>query len=376
MLSAIPYAQEVIVLLLLLAAALATTPAQERQVPEFRADLALIRLDVSAVDRAGRPVAGLRAEDFRVTEDGRPVAITYFEAVEAAFVDPQLADEDRVEPAVPARRRIFLLVDAGAMSRGQMIRARDGAVRFVHDRAQPGDWVRIVNLFTGGAWDGRIPEDRFRLEMAARALDSGGSLWADARSALGGIEERFESGGDGEPTEAETQGRFLSMFSQASGLLGTLETLLVQLGGLEGRKAVVLISPGFPQMRGLDRRLEHVATLARDAAAAVYFVDSAGFDGLMPEPGRALPPAFESAWNRSGGAQDLAEATGGFTSRFSNALAPALARVGAEMRTYYVLGYVPNRPDDGRFHDVRVRADVEGVRVRTKKGYLAGGRRR
>jgi VWFA-related protein len=154
--------------------------------------------------------------------------------------------------------------------------------------------------------------------------------------------------------------------------LGTLESLITELQGVAGRKALVLISPGFPQMRDLDRRLQRVSSLAREASTAVYYVDVTGLDGLLPEPGQSLAPAYEGAWQRSGGAQDLAEATGGFTSRFDNALLPALARVSAEMHTYYVLGYVPAGADAARarFRRVDVRVKVKGVSARTKKGYI------
>jgi VWFA-related protein len=165
------------------------------------------------------------------------------------------------------------------------------------------------------------------------------------------------------------------MFSRTSGLLGTLESLFIQLEAVPGRKAVVMISPGFPQLHNFDKKLQRVATLAREAAVAVYFVDAVGLDGLIetgPSGRVMLRPAFEMAWNRSGGSQDLAEATGGFTFRFGNSLLPALSRIGSEMRTYYVLGYVPQRPDDGRFRSVKVKVDLPGVTARTKKGYLAG----
>jgi VWFA-related protein len=165
------------------------------------------------------------------------------------------------------------------------------------------------------------------------------------------------------------------VFAEASGVLGTMEALLVQLGGVEGRKALVLISPGFPQLRDLDRKLERVATLAREAATAVYFLDAAGTDGLLPEGGQRLGSAYDRIWTRSGGAQDLAEVTGGFALHFANSLVPGLERIGGEMRTYYVVGYVPSRPDDGKFRSVKVDVKVAGLKARTKKGYLAGGRR-
>ena len=72
------------------------------------------------------------------------------------------------------------------------------------------------------------------------------------------------------------------------------------------------------------------------------------------------------------GHMDLAEATGGFTYRLNNNLVPALDQVADEMGTYYVLGYAPPGPNDGRFRRVRVRVEQKGLRVRTKKGYIAG----
>jgi VWFA-related protein len=231
--------------------------------------------------------------------------------------------------------------------------------------------VRLVNLATGRFRDGHIPEDRMRLEAAVRQIAWRADPWRTNEEEPETLVDRSESEPGVEPSQAETSGRFLSIFAQTSGLLGTLESLLVKLQGVAGRKALVLISPGFPQLRNLDRELQGVATLARQAATAVYFVDAVGLDGLIPEPGHRLQPAFEMAWARGGGAQDLAEATGGFTSRFSNSLTPALTRIADEMHTYYVLGYVPPRPDDGRFRSVKVRVNVPGARARTKKGYLA-----
>ena len=82
---------------------------------------------------------------------------------------------------------------------------------------------------------------------------------------------------------------------------------------------------------------------------------------------------FELAWNRSGGSQDLAEATGGFVSRFANVLTSAVSRAAEEARSYYIVGYAPVRRDDGRFRTVKVKVRRDDVTVRTKKGYISGG---
>lgn len=358
----------------LLAAAVSLAPTQERRPPEFRSDVRLIRLDVSVVDGRGRPIAGLLPEDFVVSEDGRPVEITYFEAVESAVAAEQRGTKELVVEPASARppRRIVLLVDAAFMSHGQLLRARESAARYIRESTSEGDWVRIVNLATGKVRDGSIPADRLLLEAVARTLARRAQPWEDGLPSDTIAETQESRSEGGLPSQAHTYEQFLSVFAQTSGLLGTLESLFVQLQGVDGRKAVVLISPGFPSLRDFDKKLERVASLAREAATAVYFVDATGLDGLLPEPGAKLRPVFEMAWARSGGSQDLAEATGGFTFRFGNSLLPALARIGGEMRTYYVLGYVPQRPADGRFRSVKVKVAVPGGTARTKKGYLAG----
>jgi VWFA-related protein len=350
------------------AASLVLLPAQDRQPPEFRADVDMIRLDVSVVDKSGRPIPGLQPEDFRVLEDGRPVDLAYFQAY---VPDADERADDGASPTHVPRRSIVLLADTASMSHGQLLRARESTARYLSAPGRAGDSVRLLNLATREAWHGRMPEDRERLVAAARSLSRRPSPWASVGTDMEAIETREESDVPGMPSEAQTTSRFLSVFAQASDLLGTLESLLVQLEAVEGRKALVLLSTGFPTLRGLDRRLQSVSTLARQASTAVYFVDAAGLDGLLPEPGQRMQPVFEMAWNRSGGASDLAEATGGFTSRFAGTLHPALARVAAEMRTYYVLGYLPPRAQDGRFRSVKVEVTRSGLTARTKKGYLA-----
>ena len=148
-------------LLAVAAAVLAGSPsndqAQPQPLPEFRADVRVIRLDVSVVDRRGRPLSGLTPEQFTVFEDGRPVEITYFEAVDARS-GVTTGEDSAVVVGEPPPRRVLLLVDAGRMDIGSLMRARQATARYLRDAAGEGDWVRLVNLSTGRVWDGRIPD--------------------------------------------------------------------------------------------------------------------------------------------------------------------------------------------------------------------------
>src|SRR5258705_10125346 len=60
----------------------AVSGAQQNPPPSFRANVDLIQLDVSVLDKAHQPVRGLTAADFTVLVDGVPRAVMAFKAVE------------------------------------------------------------------------------------------------------------------------------------------------------------------------------------------------------------------------------------------------------------------------------------------------------
>ena len=88
---------------LLLLASAASTGAQVR----FSSSAELVVLSATAIDGKGRPVRDLRAEEFRVYEEGRPQTIRHFVG----------------GPEVPAR--VLLLVDASG-SMGSELKVTSG----------------------------------------------------------------------------------------------------------------------------------------------------------------------------------------------------------------------------------------------------------
>ena len=67
----------------------------------------------------------------------------------------------------------------------------------------------------------------------------------------------------------------------------------------------------------------------------------------------------------------LAEATDGLAVVNSNDLAAGLKRVVNDLTSYYLLGYYASGKLDGKFHSIAVRVKRPGVRVRSRRGYLA-----
>jgi len=98
--------------------------------PEYleQVDVAFVELFTSVVDKAGRPVAGLTRDDFRITEDGTPQELVRFEKV---------AD-------LPIHVEVML--DLSASMEAALETARQAALRFLERAIDPRDRAAIVTF--------------------------------------------------------------------------------------------------------------------------------------------------------------------------------------------------------------------------------------
>src|SRR5882724_9523349 len=89
-----------------------------------RVETQLVSVPAVVTDRNGHPVAGLRAENFAIFEDGRPQRISNFATTQAPF-------------------EIALLLDTSGSTREELGLIRDAAKAFIN-ALRPGDRVGIV----------------------------------------------------------------------------------------------------------------------------------------------------------------------------------------------------------------------------------------
>ena len=78
--------------LVLLASGVSLSPAQSApgtagQSPVIKSEVRIVLVDVVVTQGKGEPVAGLRKENFQVSEDGRPQTVSFFE--EHKFAPPK-----------------------------------------------------------------------------------------------------------------------------------------------------------------------------------------------------------------------------------------------------------------------------------------------
>ncbi len=105
------------------------------QPPVFEVGVDLVAVDVSVVDREGRPLLGLSPEDFEVEVDGRPRVVASTEYLgrdiePPARTAPRPAHYSSNEDASPGRL-VLLLVDRGNLGRGSGRLAMAAADRFL-----------------------------------------------------------------------------------------------------------------------------------------------------------------------------------------------------------------------------------------------------
>ena len=130
------------------ACALAAVAALQSQ-PTFRAGVELIRIDVSVLDKAGKPVSDLTPEDFVVTIDGAPRRVSFATfygptpdapgAAPAAAPAPNAATNRNAAPG----RVVVFVVDLESMTPGYEKVLLQTASTLV-DKLAPGDAVGLL----------------------------------------------------------------------------------------------------------------------------------------------------------------------------------------------------------------------------------------
>lgn len=354
------------------------TPATEDQRPVdevdegdvVRVETQLVSVPAIVTNSAGRPLAGLRAENFLLFENGQQQQITNFATTEAPF-------------------EIALLLDTSGSTRADVDLIRQAANAFIN-ALRPGDRVAIVSFNTTRQGQSvaakvqvhsRLTGDRKLLRSAIENLgSSNGTPFYDALERI--ADEVFL-----EPPREEVR----------------------------GRRAVVALTDGVDSTSESDFQAARIK-LARSGVASYFIqVNTEDFveDRLLKDcqdDGRLtlsakqlqryrqvfLPRArpedyvdfcqmgqFErmqisrDLYNLARREMDeLAKASGGrnFLAASLQDARAAFAQVATEIGTQYSLGYYPtNKVRDGKFRTIRV--EVQGARdkpqVRAREGYYA-----
>jgi VWFA-related protein len=165
------------------------------------------------------------------------------------------------------------------------------------------------------------------------------------------------------PGEAATVRAALDTL-RPSGGTAIYDTVLTSLSMVDqrtrDRAAVVLISDGADTASDTSLRDLRSALLRTDAFIFAIAIDSPVRQAINA---RVNPEALSEVTNQTGGHTEVVHDT--------TELAAATARIAEELNTQYVIGYSSPHPGDGKYHSIRVRANRDGYKVRSRNGYVS-----
>src|SRR5262245_14656323 len=99
-----------------------------RQQPTFKAGVDLVNFGVMVVDRQGKPVVGLKADDFEIVENGKKQTVTFFSAGEPEAAPPL---------------HLGLLLDTSGSMADDLKDARSAAIKFVNALDRAADFTLV-----------------------------------------------------------------------------------------------------------------------------------------------------------------------------------------------------------------------------------------
>ena len=390
--------------------------AGHAQEPVFRAGVDLVTVDAIVVDKDGRPVTGLTADDFILTVDGKPRTIDAFELVAVRATDapadqrlPDVSSNDVAEPG----RLIFLVIDRNNMRLGEGRAPLDGLKALV-ENLSPRDRLGLVTLPGGGPMIQPTSDHGAVLEALGRvrgmeAQNPDPTLLMTISEALriernvpGAINKVVERNcvGAGQAALEEVlpdavSGKLTAVgqcqirIQTAAGAivrevrarnnasLAAMDALLDSLRDVEARKTIVYISDGLV----FDQQLQGLLRLfgSRVAAAAVNFYAIQLYSPVVVAMAQGMPTDAEEDRNiRADGLFYLAGITGGALFRPSAGLGLVAARIARETSARYAIGFqVQPSERDGKRHEIKVALRRErGVTVRHRTEFTAEPRSR
>jgi VWFA-related protein len=374
--------------------------------PVFRAGINFVRVDAIVTDRQGNPIPDLQQTDFEISEDGKPQSIEQFRFVRVDGTAPPetqgrirtRADEERAAANDDARIFVFFLDDYHVRL-GNSMAARKPLIEFVQNSLGPNDLVAVMYPLS--------PLDAVTLTRDHQSIIRTLERFEGRKF---NYEPRFPQEQRYQLYPAEVVERIRRQVS-----LSAIEGLSVKLGALrEGRKAVIVVSEGYsailpPQLRDpvaampglgnpnrrnpmagennvnedraefagqldVQQEMQDVFNAANRSNTALYTVDPRGlatgeFD-INENVG--LQRSNASLRQTQDTLRVLAAETDGRAFVNRNDFGQAMKQIVADSSAYYLIGYNSSQaPQDGKFHEIRVRVKRPGADVRARKGYWA-----
>ena len=363
-----------------------------------------VQLVVEAVavkDKDGKPIAGLTAKDFALTEDGVPQTIRFCEHQNLAalgaplpvaapgsedikiykrLAHSQIAPENIEDSRYKNRRLLALYFDMSAMRPADQLRALAAAEQFIRTQLTAVDLVSILR-YQGASVDilQDFTADRNKLLSILETLVVGEDL-----SSTQTIDDASSADNGAAFGQDDSEFNIFSTDRQ----LAALQTAAKMLGQLNEKKSLVYFASGL-RLNGVDNQAQLHATVDAAIKAGVSFwpIDARGLvaeaplgDATQGSAGNsgiytgAAAQAVSSGFQQS---QDtlyaLAGDTGGKALFDTNDLDRGIVQAQQAISDYYLLSYyATNTAQNGHFRKIKVALTQDvAANLTYRQGYYA-----
>jgi len=353
----------------------------------FTANINTVMEAVTVKDKNGKPIEGLTAKDFVVTEDNVPQVINFCDyqkmednvlpSLDVPKAAPITAEKEKpkvealtrteIMPETPGdlkyrdRRLLVLYFDLTSMPPTDQFRAFDAAEKFIGKQMKGADLMAIIK-YDGEATRVLVDftDKRDELLMAVNKM-------AIADQGLDDLNTDADAADTGS-SFGEDDSEF-NLFN-TNRQLAALQTAVKMLGSLNEKKVLIYFSSGL-QLNGIDNQAQFQATTnaAIRANTVFYAIDARGLVALAPmgnatqgSPGGAAMFSGSGAMaqtTRFQASQDtmyaLATDTGGKALLDNNDLSMGIEMAEASVSNYYLIGYnTTNAKLDGKMRRIKI----------------------
>jgi len=352
-------------------AAGAAAAQQPPPTPTFRAGTELVQVNVVAQDQNGKPVAGLRREEFRLFDNGVPQEFPLFVAETGTGSPPPAVRApntftNRIEAAAGERSGYSVIVLDNLVSGfGDPITGEEGTgfgvgkVLRTLRTMPPGEKIAVYTFGRRLQIVSEFTSDRDFLERRLRT-------W---KPSIDDAQIGPDLCGGGDPSDPANSSRLLALAApgaialivraragcmavdlrlRVSSMDGELQQIADHLSGIPGRKKLIWMANRFPIAGGPG-----VLKLA-NAGVAIYPVDENGV--FAPSPDQVQMKA-------------LAALTGGVAFFLRNDLDNAIEEAVEDDRVSYTLGFYPPQDKRPSIHQLVVLVSRPGVTLRYRALY-------
>ncbi|HEY7862682.1 MAG TPA: VWA domain-containing protein [Thermoanaerobaculia bacterium] len=406
-----------------------TARSQSTPTVTERAGATVIEIPVSVIGKDGKPVAGLKAADFELFDNGKRVDILGVDAVDlnVARTVSSAPGSPFPDAPPPVARRLWLVVfDLSYTSPNGTLRARKGAEDFIRNGMKDSDLAAVASYSVANGWRllANFTHDREQLAFAitnlgytaegiyrspdpllfqvappglrdAGGLTSGGRGDTDAilRENLNETQRMQQSSSDD-----RERGKIAQLMNSFAGLGAALDSV-------RGRKHILYLSEGFDPRLIMGNAGQTATPLgqtsptqdnANEASVTgeIWKIDSDARFGSSSTRGRLVEAL--SFFNRSDSVihavdisglraeGDVAERaakgtdslfaisaeTGGELVRNANDLGGELEKIVERTGLVYVVAFQPKKLEKpGSFHELKFKVKAPGAKVSARTGY-------